>query len=391
MRSVDPEPKLVPVAEAPVAPAPAQRTYVDVPYSERAVLVLPVTTSVETVLFDDERGAVRRRVARKLTELGYDVIPIDEVERIEVAAVDGRLVVEGGAVCRVPLSPRDVHARYFSQLRAASVETFCFQGCKLEVVVRDPHDPDALPTYATDVEHGWKPGAWTDAAARLKRADSLVHGIPGQVISSPPPPIMFGAPDAIGPWADPPTREALSALESQTTACGHPDPNVALTWTVGLQVGTAGEVQRCEARTQHSRARSSEAQCICEAASTLRFPAGKPGRRVRVEGIDSGSHARTVVRSVQLETESWVTRLQESGATAKCEPELTRTDPLEVTAVLSLTPDGSVEQVELFGAIDDPSTMRWAACLVHEWSSLELPCAPPGIEQLQATVDFRGR
>lgn len=381
---------MFPVAEPLTAPMAAQRRHLD-PYSANAVVVLPVATSIPVVLFPEERAAIRRRVARRLAKLGYEVVPIGDLERIEASAADRRLVLEGDAICRAPLSREDVHARYFTNSRTASVDAGCFDDdCELSVTVEDPRDPDAVVSYSAGVAHGAQPVAWKRAAARFDVTDTGAWGgIGGMVSSSHPPPIMFTAPDHIGPWVEPPDAEAFFALEQKTNGCGHPDPNVAMTWTVGLAVDADGGVGRCEAETEHSRAGASGPDCLCEAATTLHFPAGKPGRRVRVEAIDSGSHARTVVRTVQLETESWVTRLQESGATEKCEPELRRTEPLEVTAVLELTPDGSVEKVELFGGIDDAPTMQWARCLVHEWSSLELPCAPPGIEQLQATVEFR--
>ena len=388
----EPEPDPLPAAEAPTAPMAAQRTYLDVPYAEDAVVVLPVATVSPVVLFPDERAAIRRRVARRLTKLGHEVVPIEELERIEAAAADRRLALEADATCRAPLSSEDVHARYFSNMRTASLDAGCDDDCALAIVVEDPSDPNALETYSADVARGWDPGAWKRAATRLEQTDtSIWGGVGGMVASSHPPPIMFSAPDHIGPWTEPPDAEAFFALEDKTKGCGHPDENVALSWTVALEIDAAGRVERCEAETEHSRARVSEAQCICEAANTLQLPTGKSGRRVRVEAIDSGNHARTFVRDIQLKTESWVTRLGESGAPSKCESELTRTERLEATAVLSLTPDGSVQRVELFGPIDDAPTMRWARCLVHEWSSLELPCAPPGIEQLQATVDFRGR
>jgi len=300
------------------------------------------------------------------------------------------LVLEDDAICRRRLSSADVYARYFSQHRTASVGAACFGGCDLTISVEDPRDPDLLETYAAEVERAWDPGEWKRAAGRASKTNiGTWGGVGGMVSSSHPPTIMFTAPEHIGPWEQSPDPAPIYGLELATESCGHPDPNVSLTWTIALDVGPAGDVRRCEVATEHSRARDSDGACLCDAANALEFPAGKPGRRLRVDGIDSGALPRTVVRSVQLGTEPWVRRVEESSAMARCEPELERADLFEVTAVLSLAPEGSVTSVELFGPIDDAPTMRWARCLVQEWGSLELPCAPPGIDQLHVTVDVR--
>ena len=316
---------------------------------------------------------------------------MEKLRRIEQAAAERRLALEGDTSCRAPLTSEDVNTRYFASSMYASVDANCVDECVLSVSVSDPNDTSVLDVYSAEVRRGWDPRSWTRAAERIGLDDTLiVGGVGGMVGASHPPPIMITAPEHIGPWATPPDAEPFYALEDETASCGHPDPNVYLLWTVLLQVSAGGRVQRCEARSEQPHARSSEASCLCEAAKTLRFPAGKPGRRIRFDGIDSSHASFTSVRALQPGTELWVERLQDAPATAKCFGANTISDPRELTAVFDLTSDGGITKVELFGEITDRPTMRWASCLVHEWSSTELPCAPPGVDQLQATVAFRG-
>lgn len=367
-------------------PVLQERSEPETAYDTDAIVVRPIRTSVPVVLFSNEREAIRDRVAQFLSERGYDVVPLSELRRIETAAAERRLVLEGDQTCRASLNPEDVRMRYFRSMRQASVEVLCADECVLQVQVTDPDDSDSYGLYHATVRRGWDPRAWARAADRLLDVETDVFGsIGGTVGASHPPPIMFAMPEHIGPWDAPPDPEKFFALESKANGCGHPNPSISLTWTVALSVSASGRIRRCEATTEHLFARTSEAECLCSAAETLRFDPGKSGRRVRVDAVDTGGVPNRL-RALQQGTEPWVQRLEQAPATAKCRSEQPLPEPLEATAVLRLTPDGGITKIGLFGEFDNPRTMQWARCIVNEWSTVELPCAPPGIEQLQVKV-----
>lgn len=367
---------------------------VTVPFAPGAVVVQAVEDHPPVVLFTDETAPIRRRVARFLAARGHAVVPIEQLERIEATAAQGQLVLEGDQTCMAPLSRAEVLARYFPRSPRVTVEAMCDERCALQLMLEVPDREDAIEFYGSpNVDRPHQPRAWLWAAGRLRETD-IIFGIGGGMIgSSHPPPIMFGMPDSIGPWSPKPDGERLGALEGKVAGCAHPDPQVGLTYEVRAAVGQSGAVTRCTATTEHPMARPADAECLCRGIQTLRYPAGRPGRRLRVQAVDTGgfSSSEVELEPLQAGTEAWVTRLRESTALSRCLSKHRVDGPLESTLVLGLATDGAVQDARIFGDITTMPAMQLAQCLVQELRTVPLPCRPPGVEQLQVRVALKKR
>ncbi len=369
-------------------PAPAVVPIV-LPFPPQALVIRPLGDVPPVALFRDEGDAVRRRVAKALVARGYEVVPVAELERIEHAAAEGRLVLEGDVVCRAPLLPEEVVARYFADRPFATVEAGCFDACQLKVDVQDPARPEAYEGYASArVAKPHDPAAWLAVAGRLHA--SGVWGMVGlgMIGMSHPPPVRFEFPSGVGPWGSSSIQEvSFEAAEQQAAGCAHPDPAVGFRTTVRASVDAKGRVARCEATREHAMARPGDGACLCGALERLALPAGRAGRRFRVTAVDEGgsSISDLVLEAVQPGTETWRRRLADSTALARC-PAVEVPSGFTALATLALAPDGTVDDVRIDGDITTPPTIALARCLVQALRLVPLPCRPPGLEALQVRL-----
>jgi hypothetical protein len=374
----------VPGAQAPAPPA--EVVPVATPFPSDAVFVAPVVDVVPLVLFPDEGEAIRRRVVARLAELGHEVVPYEDLQRIEIAAAHGRLALEGDRTCRAPLTSREVADRYFAAAVVAEPEAACFGDCRLQVTFESPSEaraPAGLRTRAVRRPHDLR--AWEQAIDSLDGGRGLVFARVGGVsgFSSHSPPIRIGSPLPFGPWARAPTGKVLRRVASQVKNCAHPDPAVGFAWEIRVAVTKTGRIARCFAASAHSQARTQDAECLCGFIETLRYPAGRPGRRLRVEAVDDGGprRLRREFQPVQARTETWVTRLNEAPALSVCRRR-GAAPPGTITIALDLQPDGAISGVHIDGDITTPASIAWAKCLVEELPEISLPCSPPGVKQL---------
>jgi hypothetical protein len=359
---------------------------IELPFSSTAVFVTSVDDQDPVILFPDEGEAIRRRVVARLAALGREVVPYEQIERIEAAAARGRLVLEDDRACRAPLTRGEVAERYFADAIEASPRTSCFDDCRLQVSIEIPGDPEAsIELSSKTIRHRTDPRAWATAADSLANRGVAVGIIGlGLIGTSHPPPIMFGSPHPFGPWSRPPDGTVLGRVSEDVNACAHPHPRVGFTWKVRLAVADSGRIARCLASSDHTQARSQDAECLCGVIETIRYPAGRPGRRLRVDAIDDGGFRPDDrgFRSLQARTETWATRLNEAPALDVCEARGIAPTTKGITVVLDLKPDGSITGVEVRGDITTPESMAWATCLTEELPAIPLPCTPPGVQQL---------
>ncbi len=374
-------------APTPMPPPPPVQAVVpiELPFSADAIVINPVLAQSPVVLFDDEASVVRHRVARYLRRRGSAVISISKLERIEAAAEQGRLVLENDQICRTPLSRSEVSARYFDGFRRATINAECFEGCSLGAYVVDPADPDNPRVHVSgEIRRPHDPRSWANAKLR-PHGFGMWGGVWGGLVgSSHPPAIMFSTPEPIGPWETPPSWDVLNAVESETSACAHPHPDVGFTIDMRIAVDTTGQITRCAAHSEHSMARAVDARCLCETISDVRFSAGAKGRRMRVLALDDFGFTSGPIRfeRIQPGTDSWVTRLQDSPVRDICAREGLPPNDLEATVTLRLAADGTVHEVGIFGPIDTAPRIDLARCLARELRTVDLPCRPPGVDTI---------
>jgi hypothetical protein len=391
------EPRAAPDVDPPKAeptPPPQAVAPIEIPFSPHALVLMPVADVIPVVLFPDEAAAVRRRTAEVLVKSGVELVPLAELERIEAAAAEGRLVLEGDRRCRAPLSHTELMARYFPGRPRLVASTDCFDDCRLRVHVDDP------PAYADDrtwesppVSRPHDPKAWLSAAGRVRSVSTgMVAGGLGLIGMSHSPPVRFDSVIGIGPWArSQPELAPFNALEGSVAGCAHPDPLVGFGWELRVSVAKSGTVTRCVAKSDHSLAQPAAGACICAAVQTLRFPAGKAGRRMRVDAKDDGGFGRSIrLELVQPGTETWVTRLSEASAPSRCFDAHPLPGMLTARVILALAPDGGVDDVRIEGDITTAATMGFASCLVKELRTVPLPCRPPGVDALQLSLVVNG-
>lgn len=371
-----------------VKPPIELRTAIALPFGEDAILFQRVVDQPPVVLFDDEANAIRRALATKLIAQGRALVPIDWLERVEAAAQRGELVLEDGLRCRVAPTRAELVDRYFAGRPRAVAEALCdFEShCQLQLTL-NAADGTSLILASQSIRRPEDPESWlrADPRAELDAFGMLGLGLSGM---SHPPPVRFEEPSAIGAWAKPPTSAPLAAIESQASACAHPDPEVGMRWTIRAAIDPRGRVSRCSAETDAYEARDADATCLCEAASQARFPSGKRGRRLRVEAVDEGGFdgTRTTFTPIQPGTEPWIERLRASGVVRRCMATQALTSPLHVVTALSLAKDGTVEDVRIDGKLDNLERVRFAACLADGLRAVLLPCAPPGITTLHVAL-----
>jgi len=361
------------------------------PFAAKSIVVMPMTDSTPVVLFTDEKAPLRRKVASFLKRRRHPVVPPAELHRIEEAAAQGRLVLEGDRQCRSALTHHELIERYFAKAAKADVDGSCYDGCYLQIAVETPADDgDAdgdsyFGFISSAVRKPHDPRAW--AAVRFRPTEGLGGVVGGSMMSSHPPPIMFGLVSSIGPWGTAPDRELLES-QADVARCAHPDPKPRFDWEVRLAIASSGRMARCEATSDDHRARPEDALCLCEGFASVRFDKGGSGRRLRVTATDTGAFTTSAMHWAPLQpgTEVWVDRLTRAFVLDTCLAEGSPEGSFSPTVVMSLEPDGSITNVEVFGEVQTSAQMKFSACLVRELPQVALPCAPPGIDTLQVEI-----
>lgn len=89
---------------------------------------------------------------------------------------------------------------------------------------------------------------------------------------------------------------------------------------------------------------------------------------------------------VQPGTQAWVRRLDESSAHEACLNGSFAPEGFDATAALKLDPDGTVQDVELYGNFLSAPSQEFATCLIRELRYVLLPCRPPGIDEFRVRI-----
>jgi len=370
------------------APAPGRAAT----WPADAIVVALPTDVGPVALFTDERQRVRERVAATLATKGHRVVPVAELVAIEDAALQGRLAMQGDLVCRAPLRRAEIEHRIWSEHPIARVSAQCSDGdCRLQVEIEtQPSRPDVDAVYTSArVRSPARAKSWIAAADDLRPTTQWLGHIGGLSLSSHPPPIRFLPPTGIGPWAGPAPSEPFDALEPTAAGCAHPDPFVHVLHEIRASIDRAGRVQRCESTSASASARADDPGCLCGRIETLRFAAGRAGRRLRVDAEDLASRgvglsAVTFTATwieAQPDTEDWVDRLREAAVLQRCREVQTPSD-FEATVTLALHDDGTIEDVHIGGVGRAPENMSFVACVADELRAVALPCRPPSHAEL---------
>lgn len=376
-----------------LGPPPKPATWTDIPlsYPDDAVVVRRVDDLTSVVLFPDEAVAVRRQIAQELRRLGYEVVPIDDLQRIESAAAEGRLVLEGDRSCRASLSPADVRARYFSSRPQAHLYADCDEdakNCRLSVLVGRS---GVLPRFVSPpVPAPQDPAAWAKVSLR-RDGEAVPGGVLGGIEGGQDLGLRVNATYQVGPWKRSPSAAIVNALTEDRTRCVHTDPRVSVHWELLIAVSRQGAVQRCFARSSALGARAQDGDCLCEQLENVRLDRGRAGRRLKVEAGDPGltSFSSRRFNVVQPGTRAWVDRISESPDALACLHSASNVEtPWRGDAVLAISSRGDVEGVELFGDVSTPQTQDVAHCLVQALNSVSMPCRPPGIDSLHVGVEL---
>ncbi|MBX7081396.1 MAG: hypothetical protein K1X88_19500 [Nannocystaceae bacterium] len=370
----------------------------DVP-SSAALLQWPqdmhLSAGTSVVLYDDEKQALRRAVAKLLARRGVTLVPLERLERIEDAAQAGRLALEGDLQCVTPPSRDEIHLRDFPSNPRVTIEAGCLDGCALTVVVDVTGEN---PQYLTSapVKRPERASSWIAAVATLGDQATGFGGL-GIGGTSHVPPMRFETPGTIGAWAPTTTFETLDVmfdgLEEMATPCAVADPLIGLWWELRLQVDASGRTSRCAATSSSPDATPAAARCLCDVMSNARFGKGSRERRLRLDAVDDGGFGSGDLAFVQRQpgTEPWIERLRGSPAAARCAQTLPPPSPLDATLSLTLTPGGRIDDVRIDGDFREIAAMQWAQCMVAGLSTLQLPCAPPGIEILRVGLRVPSR
>lgn len=399
-----PAPEAAPAPAAPASAAPREVTAptpaappqplspVAVPFAADAIVIELPTDGPLVALFDDERAALRRRVATWLVARGYPVVPVPELERIEDAATTGTLVLEGDQRCDAPLTRAELYARTFAGRPRAIVEATCdFDGlCSLQLTLDGTSSGDPMFTSKA-VRHPEDPKAWVAAVATLSDRGLWGIGLGGSGTSHPPP-MRFEDPVGIGPWPRPPDPTPLQALQGAAEACVHPDRLLGMSWTIRAALDERGRVRRCTASTDHTEGRAADGACLCRLVESVGFGRGPASRRLRVVAIDDGEFDGSGARFdvVQAGTEPWIARLGSTSVLRHCAATRRPVGKLDVDVTLALAPGGRIEDVRLDGDLTTVDRMRFASCVVDGLGRVTLPCAPPGITALHARLRIGG-
>ncbi len=399
-RSPQSDPPLPPAAVAAPERRPAdpmEWADVPLPYPPEAIVVRRVPDISPVVLFADEAAALRRRVADQLVALGYEVVPIEDLEQIESSAAQGRLPLEGDLQCQVPLTPSEVGARYFTSYPQAHIDTTCTPGsdakpgpsdCRLSVLVGRA---GVVPRFVSPpIRDAHDPSAWARVSLQ-RNGESVPGGIIGGVEGGTDIGLRFDGISEVGPWKQSPREAIADALIRDRFRCVHPDPRVSAHWELSVAVDRTGTVERCAASSADLPARAQDGDCLCQQLETVSLGRGKPGRRLRAYVRDPGLSSMSWRRlePVQPRTQAWIQRLGESPEARACLHSAHRVQtPWHGRAVLELSPSGEVQALEMFGEISTTETVDLAQCLVRAFESVALPCRPPGIETLHVAIEL---
>lgn len=383
------------VAPLPTALPPSALAVTPVPTSwpDAALVLAPIDDDGAAVLFADEREALRAEIAARLTRLGVALVPIAELQSAERAAAAGTLALESDRHCKVPVAPHVLAARHAATSAPAEIELECAERCWVGV---RSDAPEAHPLAG----RSWRARGGTRVEGRAGWT-KLARGLrAGEVPSASSargggsrPGFALVPLETTGPWTRTPEDAVFTALDGDLAACGDVGPRVSLRHTLRFEVAPGGEVARCELQLDRLAfgTRPELERCACGVVQRLTFAVGGAGRRLRADLLEQGRGERPAAigwfRALQTGTQAWVDPLSRGPILGDCvDAAAPRELPIAATFGLVLEADGTVGDVHV--ASDSRNAEDFLRCVAARLAEVELPCAPPGIDELRLGLEL---
>lgn len=286
--------KRTPVPE--VAPTPPQETVVPAPVA----IDIPRRDGTPTVVFPVEvRGAplfpeqldrLRRWVGRHLAtqkDVMLDVLPLAEVERVQILADSRRLGPQGGQ-CAGPVPLKAAVQRTWPDAARAMPVVLCdSRGCRVDVTVTREGDAAVLSAWSAPVDEPGEFASWEEAAQALK----VSAPTPAQPIGLPRPQKGPYPPEkfmeilrvvGVAGWDDDDAAEAVKEYGFVFEQCHEKGLAARPADTVVIEVAELGAVKKCAAYPGSHRAPPHVLECYCEGMTSSTFAEGDEGRRAAV-------------------------------------------------------------------------------------------------------------
>jgi hypothetical protein len=256
------------IACASAAAGPRLRVYVgnDTDYQSSAPIFLA-----------SERAEIARAVVAFLSHAGENVVPADDVDRLVLAAREGRNLTTN-ATCGEPVPPELVIKNVLPDVQPAVAGVSCSgkggTDCALVVRTASVEYHAAVPVHAT-------PAQVVAAAKHLRRAKAAggeEGGVMGGIASSG---VMLFVTQTNGTWAGNPD-DALHANQAAFDACLTDVRRSNESNAMLLDITPSGGVAACEPDDDDELPVPSS-PCMCHAFGTVDFGAGHGVRRLKVD------------------------------------------------------------------------------------------------------------
>lgn len=238
------------------------------------------------ILFPDELRPTAEAAAAFLEAQGWQVLPLDEQQRLITIAAEGRRASDG-AQCSVPYVGAHLLDHSYPDHAEAELRADCVEDCTVSLTISAPPSAE-------------KPGVewirWEAKAPAPPTVAGVIEAIPAFEVSTQ----LYGYGgimgglggrfdgrgvyarfvEQYGPWGELDPWKALQSVDLD--ACWTDWRRDFWSNPVLVELSAEGRVTRCEAAYPF-RLPESGFDCVCEVLAGASFPPGEPGRRVRFE------------------------------------------------------------------------------------------------------------
>jgi hypothetical protein len=248
---------------------------IEIPRRQGAQVVVLPLRMVRSPLTAKERARLEQWVARHLatqTDTALAVVPAAEVSATPAPT------------CVASLSMDEVLRHTFPQaLRARPVADCSGRSCRLSVSLSGPEGASPY-SWSADVAEPASFAQWEIAAQALKSSKGdVVPAAESSPVRRRQPTLALTAVRASGPWNPAPELAGLRTGDAAFARCHERGQLPTGPDELVLEIGTDGGVSNCEAQSWRDPAARIQVDCQCQAAASLKFPAGKAGRRLALE------------------------------------------------------------------------------------------------------------
>jgi hypothetical protein len=229
------------------------------------------------IFLASERAVIARAVVAFLVHAGEHVVPADDIDRLVLAAREGRNLATG-ATCGEPVAPELVIQNVLPDVKPAGAAVSCSGkgGTDCALVVRTP-----TAGYRVAVPAHAMPAQVVAAAKHLRRAkldDGEEGGVEGGVAGLG---VLIGVTDTNGAWAANP-YDSLHSHQAAFDACLTDERRSNVANAVLLDVAPSGAVAACEP-DDDDELPIAGLSCMCHALGDVDFGAGHGVRRLKLD------------------------------------------------------------------------------------------------------------